>query len=705
MAKLQAHQDEAIAESGSSRTPQRVNTVPSNSAAAVEYPDAPKVEFNYKYPTLQADGTVLIETNFEHRNQENKLLMTARNCEVPLELKQRGRLPDTIDQKIQYRRCRPGEPFFVRQGNHTNYNGEFVGEDQIHAMPEVERSINHVRKMLFKRNETFPDQSDFEMILAGTKGVLKNPNSRHYGLGFTLDQNGQTISGYTLNNRMVENKELLADFHQEAAFIATSILESSGCHKDTLELVRRQYDRNAPCTYGSEDNKYFTASQLNFSPVQEVQGNTIDLTLTIGEVGAHHADFSDDAALWTVLVNFSNLPKGMDPGRMILTGLRVYVDMGPNTAFVFKGVHTHLPLPPGPMGDSTLAPYVVKYVPELDPDEYVYGRVMNVNYPKKVVMDQSPFKIRTITPAYLTRDDGLVCNSPDFLPDTSAVWGAKRNAMESKARISALNLTRSSRLDPQAFPPIAEAIASLHRWREGDEICTPRLEKVQAVIDANIDSEENEKHCRKWTEYANSCEQQISQLRFQTPGKTGAGTKGGPTNWVKELGSSLIGLSKTAEAPSRKRHKKEENKDEGLESALIHGSYKCPQCELRFSKSENCHTHFKAYHEEEFEWSAPEQTPDPNPKKRIYKGKQKDAAKKSSVVALVENGDQNTQGKKRKCSANSNEGNGDDNSDLDAYSEKVYVASQAPKRTNGRRSKPVLYTEPTESEFDDDAED
>ena len=179
-----------------------------------------------------------------------------------------------------------------------------------------------------------------------------------------------------------------------------------------------------------------------------MEGNTTDLKEVIGDVGGHHGDFSDDPTLWTVLINFSNLPKRMDPGRMILTGRRIYADMGPNTALIFKGVHTHLPLPPGPMGDSTLAPYEVKYVPELDPAQYVYGRVMNVNYPKKIVMDQSPFKIRTITPAYLTREDGLVCNAPDFLPDTSAVWGTKRNMMESKARLSALNLTRASFLDP-----------------------------------------------------------------------------------------------------------------------------------------------------------------------------------------------------------------------------------------------------------------
>ncbi|KAH7390169.1 hypothetical protein BKA64DRAFT_725340 [Cadophora sp. MPI-SDFR-AT-0126] len=643
MPKMNSLQDGSLAVSGSSKMPERVDATASNSTAAVECPDAPKVEFNYKYPALQADGTVIIETNFNDREKESKVFMTARNCEVPLELKQRGRLPDEVDQKIQFRRCRAREPVFVLQDGHKNYNAEFFGEEQIHAIPEVESSINRVREMLFKRNETFPDQSDFEMILAGTKSKLKPSDRRAYGLGFTLDQNGQTISGYTLNNRMVQNKELLAEFHKEAAFIATSLLESSSCPKETLELVRKQHDRNTPCTFGSEDNKYFTATQLNFSPVL---GNSTDLTLTIGEVGGHHADSSDDPALWTVLVNFSNLPKGMDPGRMILTGLRVYADMGPNTAFIFKGVHTHLPLAPGPMGDSTNAPYVTKYVPDLDPEKYIYGRVMNVNYPKKLVMDQSAFKIRTITPKYLTRSNGLICNSPDFLPDTSAVWGTKRNAMESKARISALNLTRASRLDPDQFPPTAEAIASLHRWREGDTTYTPRFERIQAVIDANMDTEETREHNRKWAEYANSCERQISQVMFQKPGKAGAGSKSGPTNWVEELGSSLIGLSKVPEAPARRRQKNGQKKDDALDTASIPGSHKCPQCESRFLRSEHCHEHFKQHHGREFEWRAPGKTPDP--KKAVSSGEPKDAKGEASAVAVVEGVEQKPQARKRK---------------------------------------------------------
>ena len=235
MSNLKPSQDESIAHSGSSKIPELVKASLSNSPVAIDYSEASNVEFNYKYPVVQADGSVIIETNFEDRRQENKLLMIARNCEVPVELKQRGRLPDAVDQKIQYRRCRPGEPVFVRQGNHTNYNGEFVGEEQIHAMPEVERSMNHVREMLFKRNEDFPDQSDFEMILAGTTGQLKESSRRDYGLVFSLDQNGQTILSYTLNNRMKQNKELLAEFHREAASIATSILESSSCPKDLLK--------------------------------------------------------------------------------------------------------------------------------------------------------------------------------------------------------------------------------------------------------------------------------------------------------------------------------------------------------------------------------------------------------------------------------------------------------------------------------------
>lgn len=441
------------------------------------------------------------------------------------------------------------------------------------------------------------------------------------------------------------------------------------------------------------------ASQLNFSPVQQAEGDSIDLEVTIGEVGGHHADFTDDPALWTVLINFSNLPKGMDPGRMILTGLRVYADMGPNTAFIFKGVHTHLPLPPGPMGDSTLAPYVVKYAPELDPDEYLYGRIMNVNYPKKIVMDQSPFKIRTVTPAYLTRADGLVCNSPDFLPDTSAVWGTKRNAMESKARITALNLTRASRLDPEALLPTADAIASLHRWREGDKIRIPRLESVQAVINANMDSAENEEHSKKWAEYANSCEQQLSQLRFQSTGKIGSGNKGGPTNWVEELGSSLIGISKTAEAPARKRQKKdekkEEEKDDGLAPTPIHYSFQCPECDLRFSNRENCHTHFKACHEKGFEWSKPAATPDPNPKKkRVYKTKQKETAKQDFPV---EKGETMARGQKRKRAAAS------EGADSDEYIETTaQVAFTAVKRTTDRKTKRINVAKPTEADLNDE---
>lgn len=229
MSNSKPRQDESIAHSGSSKIPELVNASFPNSPVATEYSEASKVEFNYKYPVIQADGSVIIETNFEDRQQRNKNLMIARNCEVPIELKQRGRLPDAVDQKIQYRRCRPGEPFFVRQGNYTNYNGEFVGEEQIHAMPDVERSMNHVREMLFKRNKKSPDQS--AMILAGKTGELNALGRRDYGLGFTLDQNGQTISGSTTErwntrsywqNFTERQRSLLLPFLNHQAALKTS---------------------------------------------------------------------------------------------------------------------------------------------------------------------------------------------------------------------------------------------------------------------------------------------------------------------------------------------------------------------------------------------------------------------------------------------------------------------------------------------------
>ncbi|KAH9213772.1 hypothetical protein DL95DRAFT_462654 [Leptodontidium sp. 2 PMI_412] len=590
----------------------RAPALPSNSNYATEGPIRNKIEYNYKYPTLQPDGTVIIEANFMDRNKENKRVMIAKNCEVPLELKLRGRLPDKMDKKIQYRRCRSREPFFVQQGNNKNYNGEFIGEEAIHAMPDVERSFNHLREIIFRRSEgEFTNQSHFEMILAGTHGKFGPDGRRDYRLGFTQDQNGQVIQGCPINSHMIKNVDLIEEFHRETAFIATKVLESSGCPRDVLDLVRRQYDVNAPCTYGSEDNKYFMANQLNLSPIA---GNGVDLQITIGEVGGHHGDFNDDPTLWTVLLNLSNLPKGCDPGRILLTGLRVYADMGPNTALIFKGVHTHLPLPPGPMGESTLPPYVTKYVPELDTSKYIYGRGMNVNYPKKLGMEQSGLRLRTITPDFLIDKDGLASTFSDFLPKTSAVWGTPRNAWESKTRASAMNLTRLSRLQPQSLPPSAEtakAIALLHRWQEGGIIYGTRLEQIQAVIDANLDTQSNKEHQEKWAEYANSCEKQISQMFFPTDGRSGRGRKGGPTNWVTELGSSLSAMSFTAEPPAKKGHKKNDVPDPDF----IWHPYKCPHCDKRYVRINACQNHCKVHHKG-FEWRVPARTTDPNPKKR-----------------------------------------------------------------------------------------
>lgn len=237
----------------------RAPALPSNSNYATEGPIRNKIEYNYKYPTLQPDGTVIIEANFMDRNKENKRLMIAKNCEVPLEIKLRGRLSDKMDKKIQYRRCRSREPFFVQQGNNKNYNGEFIGEEAIHAMPDVERSFNHLREIIFRRSEgEFTNQSHFEMILAGTHGKFGPDGRRDYRLGFTQDQNGQVIQGCPINSHMIKNVDLIEEFHRETAFIATKLLESLGCPRDVLDLVRRQYDVNAPCTYGSEDNKYFS---------------------------------------------------------------------------------------------------------------------------------------------------------------------------------------------------------------------------------------------------------------------------------------------------------------------------------------------------------------------------------------------------------------------------------------------------------------
>ncbi|KAG4429023.1 hypothetical protein IFR05_015496 [Cadophora sp. M221] len=384
----------------------RTLETPSTSNDTTEGPTRNTVEYNYKYPVLQSDGTVIIEANFMDRNKENKQIMMAKNSEVPLELKLRGRLPDELDSRIQYRRCRSREPFFVQQRESKIYNGEFIGEEAIHAIPEVERSFNHLREMMFRRSEgKFPDQSEFEMILAGTGGKFNPDGRRDYRLGFTQDQNSQIVQGCPINHRMIKNVDLIAEFHRETALIATKLLESSGCPPDVLDLIRRQYDVNTPCTYGSEDNKYLTATQINLSPIS---GNGVDLKITIGEVGGLHADFNDAPPLWTVLLNFSKLPKGCDPGRILLTGLRVYADMGPNTALIFKGVHTHLPLPPGPMGDSTLPPYITKYVPELDPSKYIYGRGTNVNYPKKFNTEESGLRLRTMTSKVLVGKDAVI---------------------------------------------------------------------------------------------------------------------------------------------------------------------------------------------------------------------------------------------------------------------------------------------------------
>ncbi|ESZ89530.1 hypothetical protein SBOR_10086 [Sclerotinia borealis F-4128] len=487
--------------------------------------------FNYQLPVRNRNhkGYVIIPNFDTSTGPINERLAIAKNSECPSLLKVAGHLTKDEDESILYHELESGQPYYVAAGSEDDnpvFTCQYFGQKDVKAITPAYEAMKEAREIAHRKGtgpKSRPDVSEFEQRMIGSKTRLAD--RRAYPQGFTVTLQQDAICAAPINAAMIENAESTGRLNQLIA-IAASHLLASCAPKELLDFLTRQAESAVPLTFGDEGNKFFSIVQYNYS------GADIDsLELAIGDVGALHVDGYDDPTLWTVLLILSNIPKGYWPGRTFVLSLRVYAIMGPMTAIVFKAVHPHISLGPSPMADFRRAPYR-NYLSDdvliMDPELYHQSRLAAVCYPKKAIMRKSPALIRRSTPAILQMTNGLRSSLPEAHPVAIAAFGTRRNQMESLARLEAHDMCTQVCINTALIMPSANWFAEKWRWKENGVIMTPRVSRIQAVIDGH--GKENE----WYTAYKAKCEAVLLMTWFQ-------GKKKGESVWVstEKVGSTF----------------------------------------------------------------------------------------------------------------------------------------------------------------------
>lgn len=187
-----------------------------------------------------------------------------------------------------------------------------------------------------------------------------------------------------------------------------------------------------------------------------------DVQVDVGKGGGLHVDYLDDYRRWTVLLSLGNLNEGDWPGRTMITSLRVYCVLAPLTALVFKAVQPHNSKGPVPMAGSTRKRYVpsITNLPILDTGRHAYSRITCPCYPKKAIMDRSPFAIRTRTPDVMNSIRGAEnSRHPDLLFVAVHAFGTFSNMYNWHARAFAMTRATPAHGNSTTAVPSARVIA------------------------------------------------------------------------------------------------------------------------------------------------------------------------------------------------------------------------------------------------------
>ncbi|TGO44148.1 hypothetical protein BCON_0588g00050 [Botryotinia convoluta] len=264
------------------------------------------------------------------------------------------------------------------------------------------------------------------------------------------------------------------------------------------------------------------------------------------------------------------------------------------------------------MGESKRLQYV--YLPEnthiMDPVLYNQSRLVAVCYPKGTVMRETPALIRRSTPRILQTIKGLRSSLPEAHPIAIAAFGTYRNQMEFLARLEAHDKAKMHRINPSLKMPTAELFVQLWSWEENGVTMTPRVSRIQAVLDGDREKSEWYKN------YSKKCEAILSMRWFD-------GNKKTETNWVstENIGSTfahLNALTSTTAKPLEEFNKwaKKTNNLPAIKRNYGKLPYLCPNCELRFATKRRIQVHHNLAHMYTYEWQTPQPSVDPTHQER-----------------------------------------------------------------------------------------
>ncbi|KAK6593339.1 hypothetical protein H4I96_11274 [Botrytis cinerea] len=498
---------------------------------------------------LKKDGYLILPNSSTETGPINQKLAIIKNSECPELLIVAGHTSKEEDQAAHCHEMFFNQPYYIASGPKDDdpvFTAQFFGEKDIKNIPLAYKAMREAREITHRKStdrNSQNDVSEFEqrMIGGSKKKVL---DRRAYVQGFTITQQQDAICAAQLNAAIIANSESIGRLNQLVAIAAGHLLANCA-PKEVLDHLAKQAESAVPVTFGHEDNKFFSTVQYNYSGV-EIES----LEVSLGNFGALHIDGHDDPTLWTA-------------------------------------VHPHISLGPIPMGKSERP------------------RLVAVCYPKEKVMRETPTLIRRSTPLILQTIKGLRSSLPEAHPIAIAAFGTRRNQMEFLARLEAHDKTKIHRINPSLKMPTADLFVQLWSWEENGVTMTPRVSRIQAVLDGDGET-------RKWyMDYSKKCVSILSMRWFDGKKKT-------ETNWVsiENIGSTFAHLdiltSSTA-TPLEEFNKwsKKTNSLPVIKRNYGKLPYLCPCCELRFATKQRLQNHHNLAHKSTLEWQMPQPSVDP----------------------------------------------------------------------------------------------
>ncbi|KAG9245060.1 hypothetical protein BJ878DRAFT_479578 [Calycina marina] len=558
---------------------------------------------NYKAPVDHSDR-VTIEPNFPPSGlpKENIAIAIAKNSEIPEILKAAGKLTAEEHKTICYTELKDKRVDVGWAGEEV-FTAKHFNEAEIQSLEngDIMAKFMCLRELILRRGKgDRKNHAEFELCLAG-KETISKLDRRCYTGGFQTDPSGR-ITMAAQEKTVLENPDTVAVITRLTAEVATALLKSV-VPLELLAMLHQEADTKAPLTFGDETNKDFTTCQFNISTID---GNSLEMQLEV--VGTLHIDHNDDKRRWTVLLSMDNTPPNHWPGRTLLTDLRLYAVMAPLTALVFPGVRPHFSLPPVPMGSSMRAEYTspVRGIADLDPSEFLYLRVKVVSYPKEKIHDfsvanQVQKELNVLKPYNDYQD---VVGTSEALPGAIVAFGTVEHQFNSLARIEAVKHAVMSAKNPAKVIPSAQQIANNYRWKEGDTIHMPDVERIEKTIQGNTPGTHKFQHEAAMKKHTEGCGARLSMHSF--PGTSKAGNR----SWGNKQGTFTLRWVEATALGSKLAEIVAGIEDKGGKSVPKPRIFGCNFCDKRFIKNSTLRSHTKNVHNRKYTRVTPTSEPE-----------------------------------------------------------------------------------------------